>query len=406
LNKKIAILSQYFAPEMGAPPSRLYETARGLQRKGWEVRVYTAMPNYPRGKVYEAYRGKGFVRETIDGIPVYRYPIWPSNSPSVLPRIFSMASFSISALAAWFSLIRFRPDFLITESPPLSLGLTGWILSRGSGTRFLLNVSDLWPLSAYRLGAISEGYTYRRLLGLEKLLYRKADGCLGQSEEIVTHIKAHGGRRVHLFRNGVDLDRFAAPPVPLPANPGVVRLVYAGLLGLAQGILALCRSIDFARLGVEFHIYGEGMEKQALVDFLRDSPDRGIHYHGYLRRAEVPSVIKAYDLTLIPLVTPIYGAVPSKIYEAMAAGLPIVFAGGGEGARLIEIHELGWAVEPGAYEDMETVISRFARLSPGQRQVYRQRCLQAARMHFSRQGEIERLSAFLLGFEAEGLRHG
>lgn len=387
---------------MGAPPSRLYETARGLQKMGWEVRVYTAMPNYPKGRVFDEYRGKGFVRETLEGIPVYRYPLWPSNSPRAMARIFSMASFSMTSLAAWVSLIRYRPAFLITESPPLSLGLTGWILSRTTGTRFLLNVSDLWPLSAYRLGAITEGYTYRRLIGLEKLLYRKADACLGQSEEIVSHIKAHGGSKVQLFRNGVDMDRFSPPSPTPPAASRPRRLVYAGLLGRAQGILALCRSLSFASLDMEFHIYGDGMEKEALVDYLKDHPDRGIHYHGYLKRAEVPATIQSYDLTLIPLVTPIYGAVPSKIYEAMAAGLPILFAGGGEGARLIETLDLGWAVDPGDFQSMESVLVQFGRLSPEQRQAYRERCYQAARQHFSRQKEIERLSAFLLDFDAGG----
>lgn len=387
-------MTQYFSPEMGAPPTRLFETAQGLQKKGWEVRVYTAMPNYPRGKVYEGYRGKLFVKETIEGIPVYRYPIWPSNAPAALPRILSMASFSMTALASWFSLIRFRPDFLLTESPPLSLGVSGWILSRLSGTRFILNVSDLWPLSAYRLGAIKEGYTYRRLLGLERFLYRKADLCLGQSQEIVDHIKDHGGKSVQLFRNGVDRDRFGGPP--LLREHGTPRLVYAGLLGKAQGILALCRAIHFARLGVAFHIYGDGMEKEALCAFLEANPDRGISYHGYLTRADLPAVLKTYDFTLVPLVTPIYGAVPSKIYEAMAAGLPLIFSGGGEGARLIEAHRLGWAVRPGDYAAIENLIKHYVQMEPGQRQEIRQRCYKAAQDQFSRQGQIDRLSAYLM----------
>src|SRR5690606_8740898 len=103
------------------------------------------------------------------------------------------------------------------------------------------------------------------------------------------------------------------------------KIVYAGLLGFAQGILNICQSIDFDRLGLEFHIYGAGTEKEPILNFIKENPRRGIVYNGVVTREEIPVMLKQHDGALIPLTKMIYGAVPSKIYEAMAAELPVLF---------------------------------------------------------------------------------
>jgi len=395
LPNRLLILTQYFPPEMGAPQSRLYEAALGLQRAGWEVEVITALPNYPTGKIFPAYRGKFSVTEQMDGLRIRRYWLYASNSRRAIPRIISMVSFSLTALVAVFSLIKKRPTYIWVESPPLLLALSGYMMGRISGARTVLNISDLWPLSAGELGAIRPGgIIYRILESLERFLYRHAYACTGQSQEIVDYIERSGGQRVWLFRNGVNVERFPAAPEKSFQHP--LKIVYAGLLGVAQGILEYCRQLEFDPAQIEFHIYGDGAERKAIESYLAQEKKSGIYLHASVKRDEVPAMLLQHDLTLIPLIKPIYGAVPSKIYEAMAAGLPILFAGGGEGSQIVEDQGAGWICPPSDFEAMQAMLNAIAQLPDEAFAEKRRRCLDAARNIFNREMQIEGLHRRLM----------
>jgi glycosyltransferase involved in cell wall biosynthesis len=261
--KRITVVTQYYKPEIGAPQNRLLEMVIGLKKYGWEVSVVTAMPNYPKGEIFKNYRGKLFYNEKVDEIDVLRTWLYASNSKKAIPRILSMLSFSLMALFSLRFLLKRKPDIILVESPPLTLGVTGVILSKLVGAKFVFNVSDLWPLSAKELGAISDGFFYRFLEKVEHFLYSKASVCLGQSSEIVDYIKGHGAKKVYLFRNGVAPERFKAIR---DVDKKPKTLVYAGLLGVAQGICDICKGVDFRSLGVDFHIYGDGREKDEICE--------------------------------------------------------------------------------------------------------------------------------------------
>ncbi len=389
---RIVILTQYFLPEMGAPQSRLYELSRGLKQMGWEVSVVTAMPNYPTGEIFPAYRRKFVTTEFVSGILTRRYWLYASNATRSLPRIMSMLSFSISALFSWGFIRKQAPDYLMVESPPLTLAFSGWVLSVVTRSKLIMNVSDLWPLSARELGAIHDGFLYRRLEQLESFLYRKAFLCTGQSQEIVEHIRNRNPQRVYLFRNGVDVSRFSEDAYD-PARRHC--LVYAGLLGVAQGILSICEHIPFRELGVEFHIYGSGSERLAIEDYARQHPDKGIRYMGIMPRESVPKLLSSYGGALIALVKNIHGAVPSKIYEAMAAGLPILFSGSGEGANIVLQNSAGWVSPPGQWNSLKDAIARFGSMDNQALDVLRNRNRDLAIQHFNRDNQIVELEIHL-----------
>jgi glycosyltransferase involved in cell wall biosynthesis len=389
---KLLILSQYFYPETGAPQNRLLELSNGFRSLGWEVKIVTAMPNYPKGKIFEEYRGKFIAKESIEGNEILRFPLIASNSSRSIPRIISMLSFSFSSLFSNSTIKKFKPDFLFVESPPLTLAYSGYLLSKFSGSRLIMNVSDVWPLSAKELGFINEGYLYDKLVKLEEFLYRKSYLVTGQSEEIVKHIKESGGKNVYLFRNGVDIRRFESPQSK--NTSGDLKIVYAGLIGVAQGIFELSKNINFKELGAEFHIYGEGPEKQMLTDFLVTNPGRNIYLHKSVRREEIPGVLKQYDCTIIPLVNNIYGAVPSKIYEAMATGLPVLFSGTGEGAKIIKDNKAGLISGPKDFESLKKNILQLKN-SPLLRVEMSRSGRRTAEGNFDRNQLINELSEFL-----------
>lgn len=380
---------------MGAPQNRLYELAMELKLLGWEVEVITAMPNYPTGKIFKAHRGKFYMKENILNMPIHRYCLYPSNSSRILPRIISMLSFSVTSFFSWFKVRKARPDYLLVESPPLTLAFTGWIISKLARTRFIMNVSDLWPLSAKELGAISDGFIYRRLISLETYLYKKATICTGQSQEIIDYILKIKKDHVWLLRNGVDVSRFQLHSDKIRSN----KIVYAGLLGVAQGILSVCENINFKELGFEFNIYGSGNELEKIQQFLIMNPDRGIVYCGIIKRNQIPSVLIQYDAMLVALVKNIYGAVPSKIYEGMAAGLIIIFSGEGEGATIVNQHGLGWSSMSKDWTSLQVNLTSLKNLSDNAFYKVKDNARQTASEKFDRKQQVAQFHNALVQYK-------
>lgn len=391
---KITVITQYYKPEMGAPQNRLFEMCRGLKDNGADISIITGMPNYPTGKIFPEYKGKFSMTETLDGIEIKRYWLYASNARKVLPRIWNMISFSIMVLFSLRYLRKRHNDYIIVESPPLTLGESALILAKLTRAKLVLNVSDLWPLSAKELGAMSEtGISYRCLEKLEHHLYKKSLFCMGQSQEIVDYIKDHGAKEVYLFRNGVDPSRFEG--LDVKPEGGKVKLIYAGLLGFAQGIADICKSVNFAELGMEFHIYGAGGEKEEIVATIAANPNNGIFYHGVVSRQELPRKLKEANMTLIPLVKNIYGAVPSKIYESMAAGLPIMFVGEGEGARIVKENKIGLVAHSKDYDTLKDNI-RYAVSHPDEMKIMSDNCKECALNKFNRPKQIKALYEYML----------
>ena len=390
---KIVLLTEYYKPEMGASQNRLYEMVMGLKDAGNEISVVTGMPNYPTGKIFDSYKGKFKSLEIIDGVFIKRFWLYASNSKKSIPRILNMISFTITALCALPYLIKIKPDYLIVESVPLPITVTARLLARLCGAKLVGNVPDLWPLTAKEMGAMSgDSLLYKFLEKVERRFYKKSYIILGQSQQIVDYIKEHGGKEVYLFRNGVDNRRFAN--VERTRNDERFVITYAGILGYAQGLYELCQNVNFNEVGAEFHIYGAGGEQEQIEAFLKENPDRGVFYHGTVSREDVPQVLVNSDATLVPLIKQIYGAVPSKIYESMAAGLPILFSGEGEGQRIVEKYQIGLVAAAKDYAKIQENIKTLAS-NKELRETMRMNCVDCANNVFNRPKQIVAMNDYL-----------
>jgi glycosyltransferase involved in cell wall biosynthesis len=383
MGKRITILCTSFPPETGAAPQRMWHLAQLLQRSGHQVTVISAMPNYPAGKIFPAYRGKLLHREMMDGITIYRTWFIPSHSNSRMHRAWSMLSYTLSLwLLALPRLIRSKPQLLVLCSPPFITGYFGIQLSRFTKASILLNISDLWPQSALDLGFIKAGILYRFLQRLERRMYCSAAALSVQSEAIAKYLSdTVPGKKIFLYHNL--LPEF--PQAGQARPPGKRIIVYAGLLGVAQGIYQICEAINFAALGTELHIYGSGNEQERIQEFTRVHPDRGIVCHGSFAAAEIPELLTLYHFMLIPLKTAIAGALPSKIFNAMANGLPILFSGDGEGAALVQETGTGMVSRAGDYGALQQLISHALSLDDGAYETLRQNCHTSITGRFSRQ---------------------
>jgi hypothetical protein len=151
---KLLLLTQYFPPEVGAPQNRLYDLALRLQQKGVHVSVVTAMPNYPQMRIHEYYKNKFYHYEDMSGLQVHRSWIYVTKDRSIIKRLLNYFSFVFSSFfIACFKLRNF--DFILCESPPLFLGISGFFLAKLKGAKLIFNISDLWPESAEKLGLVT-----------------------------------------------------------------------------------------------------------------------------------------------------------------------------------------------------------------------------------------------------------
>ncbi|HEX6533930.1 MAG TPA: glycosyltransferase family 4 protein [Gemmatimonadaceae bacterium] len=388
---RLAILTQYYPPEIGAPQRRLASLAGHFVHAGHEVEVLTAMPNYPTGRIHEGYGGV-LRRERIDGARVLRTFIYPTQRADYLHRLSNYFSFVLSSAALGAAVLS-RADYLMVESPPLFLGLSGAWLARAKGARLIFNVSDLWPESAVRLGMVREGSTVHRVSArLERWCYRRAWMISGQSREIVADIERRfPGRRTYHLSNGVDCAAFGAERATpaaratLGACSGECVAVYAGLHGIAQGLPRLLDAMESMRdeRGLSLALIGDGPVKGALVASARERGLDRVRFLEARAAAELPPLLAAADILVVPLGLSIPGAVPSKLYEAMASGRPVVLVATGEAAAVVREHRAGVVVEPNDVAGLAAAL-RVLRDDPALRAELGANGRRAAERHFDR----------------------
>ncbi|WP_405574702.1 glycosyltransferase family 4 protein [Winogradskyella sp. Asnod2-B02-A] len=348
--KQLMIITSYFPPEIGAASNRIYHLAEGL-KNDYDVSVVTPLPNYPTGKIFKDYKGKFSATTIENGIKINRLWIYASVSKNKFLRLIAMLSYSFSLI--WFFMWHKIPDKVIVQSPPLLVSFTCMLFLRSKKRKLILNVSDLWPSAGLELGALKEGFAYNMLKKLEAFNYKKADLILGQSNEILSHVKTITTTpELFLYRNFPEIE--LPKLIEKPLSNGKIKMVYAGLLGVAQGIYKLCNEINYET--IEFHIYGSGAEEEAIKNLIASKKDLPLYFHGRVNRDELHKVLLKYDLTIIPLLNRIYGSVPSKIFEYAKLGLPMLYFGGGEGEDIIEKNSLGWVANEGNYDDLNSVL--------------------------------------------------
>lgn len=305
----------------------------------------------------------------------------------------SMISFAMSILIFLPFIKSKTTNWFIVQSPPLFVSFFSvFAIKRFMGKKVCLNVSDLWPGSAVELGVLKKGKLYKLLCKMESYIYRKSDLISGQSQEIVDHIEGFTSSPKFVYRNLPRTNSSGTSHDSLNENR---KVVYAGLLGFAQGVYKICTEINFHSLGLEFHIYGNGMEKEQIQEFIDQNPERGLHYHGTFEQKEAGQILQKYDAALVPLVVRIHGAVPSKVFELANLGVPILFAGGGEGADIVNKMGLGLTCDPGDVKAIESMLLNFKNLEEAEHISIRKRLDESSKLTFNYEEQFKNFVEFI-----------
>jgi glycosyltransferase involved in cell wall biosynthesis len=355
---KLLILTQYYPPETGAPQNRLSDLAQRVSAAGHEVTVLTAMPNYPRMEIFEAYRGKSFVKEVLQGVRVFRTSIYVSKKKSIVARLRNYFSFVWSSAMACGKLAP-QYDFLMCESPPLFLGYSAIYLSRRKKAKLIFNVSDLWPESAEKLGVVTNSLLLKLAYNLEAKCYQRAALVSGQTQGICKDIQHRFPHvKTYWLPNGADLNFYNPETIDAgnwrTANGFAADdfiLLYAGIIGIAQGLDIIPKAAEFFRdqKNIQFVMIGAGPETNSIQEMIQSKGLRNVTLLPAVLKSEMPAILKNVNAALIPLrkLELFKGAIPSKIFEALAMELPVLLGVDGESRDLfIEQGKCGLYFEP------------------------------------------------------------
>lgn len=369
--KKILIISSYFPPEIGAASNRIFQLAKNLKNFNYNVEVVCPFPNYPTGKILGNYRGF-YHKETIYNINCHRLYIYPNNSSSSLKRFISMISFALSIWILLFKKTTNKYEEIIIQNSPIIVGFSSIILFKKFLKKsIILNVSDLWPQSAVDLGVINEeSFTHKFLKKIEKFNYKNSDKFIGQSKYIINHAMNFNEIPNFLYRNIPQIEKI---DVSSKKNHPI-SFIYAGLLGLAQGVLQIVKIMSNLELDYKFDLYGDGNQKQEIEEFLKSNPSNKITYHGSLPKTNLQQIIGKYHYSFVPLITDIKGAFPSKIYELTLHRVPMIYIGKGEAKEFIIKNNIGYCLDPNNIDKLLPLINEILNIHDTKHEIMVNNC--------------------------------
>jgi colanic acid biosynthesis glycosyl transferase WcaI len=353
---RILILTDRFWPEIAAPSFRLMEHARAWVAAGHAVTVVTCVPNFPRGVVFEGYKNRPWQMETKDGITIIRLGTYMTANEGTVKRTLDYVSFMLAAVVA----APFYPktDVVLASSPPFFVAIAGWGVSFLRGRPWVFEIRDLWPASIRAVGA-SKSRVLDLVERLELFLYRRADRILSLTHSFKADLTSRGvpAGKIDVVTNGVDATQFSRDRATFDARAAlgvgrdVVLAGYIGTVGMAHGLQTMVEAAELLRTrgDVKLLILGEGAERAPLEEEAKRRGLTNLIFHDLVKHDLMPSYLAALDVSIIhlrpdPLFTTV---IPSKIFESMAMGVPMVMAVEGESAEIVRDAGAGLCIKSG-----------------------------------------------------------
>ena len=366
----ILFLTDNFPPESNAPANRTFEHARQWVASGHRVTIITCAPNFPDGQLFEGYKNRWFQTEQMDGITVIRVWSFMSRNAGFVLRLLDFLSFmAIGFLGG----LRVRDaDIIIGTSPQFFTVCAAYCLAKVKQRPFVFEMRDIWPESLKAVGMLNAGLSVRLAAPLADYLYRRADHLIVVTHSFKAYLQDRGvsGERVTVIPNGVDPDMF----FPIPADISLQQELqledkfvvgYLGTHGLAHGLESV---VEAARLAgqtddltaVHFITVGAGAKFDKIKALASDLDN--FTMIGQVSRADILRYWSLLDASLIHLkASPLFESViPSKMFEAMAMGVPLLHAVGGESADIVRSSRSGICF---AAEQPEALLSAIRQIS-------------------------------------------
>lgn len=346
--RTIAIFSQFYEPEPCAASNRVGSLARVLAKCGYRVTVLTGMPSFPKGSFEPPYDSLRRCEEYDGDVRILR-----RRARLAKGRFGGRFAYwiSLASVLSWAAIAELEPvDTVIVSSPPITMAIPALVAAWRHRAKLVVDVRDVFPDMGLRLGVWKEGGALVRALnGFVSLLYRRAAMIVAVTPTARASILARGVApdKVLLAPNGFEFA--AGVPARVPRNgKRTFEVVYAGNMGLATGLDLV---LDAAKLligdpSIRILLAGGGVDAERLVARIRDERLENVAFLGVLSRLESLELLARADATIIPLHGSLVDALPSKMFDALAVGCPMVVSARGEAQRLLAATQSGVEVAP------------------------------------------------------------
>jgi hypothetical protein len=366
----ILVLTDRFTPEVTAVSVRTHAHAKVWLALGHEVTVVTSAPNFPRGEVFGGYENKLYQEEFIDGIRVIRIGTYMCANEGMLKRSFDYLSFMFSAILQCGRFPNY--DVLIATSPPIFVAMAGSIIGWLKRKPWVFEVRDLWPASIAAVGA-SQSPLLKLVEKYELFLYRSAARVIVLTHSFKRDLSKRGidPEKIFVVTNGIEVEKFQRPDNVAKARqdigvgPDEFLVGYLGTTGMAHGLETLLEAADLCRddQRIRFLIMGEGAKRAELEAKAAEMNLDNLYFKNFVPHDQVVLYLSALDMSIVHLIPdPVFKTViPSKIFEAMALGVPSIHAVEGESADIVAKAGAGVCIPSGDAQAIAEQARRFSK---------------------------------------------
>lgn len=368
--RRCVFVSQRFPPDKGGNAARVHDLTTHLTGQDWDATVLAPPPSYPPGEFDRSWQRKQ--AETHDGVDVHRLWAWQPQveNPGTVRRMAYYLTFGIHAMLWLLWHVR-QYDAVVTTTPPISTGAPG-LLAALLGKPLVVDVRDLWIDASISLGYLAAGGVLERVSRqFQKFVLHTADRVAVTTETLGASLQETYGESLsektfHLS-NGVDTDRFrpeaeagaatlragdggaalvnshgdpATPEHSARPDNGGPTIVYTGNIGSAQDLEScICAMSHLSHENAVLRLVGSGDLESELKRLTaeQDLRDR-VTFTGAVPREEVPGILREATVGVAPLrdTEELAYAMPTKVYEYLASGLPVVVTGRGELKQFVD----------------------------------------------------------------------
>ena len=373
MGKRILLVTQYFQPENFKSNDIAFE----LQRRGHDVTVLTAIPNYPKGKYFDGYGVFKRRTEVVDGVKIIRGFVVPRGKGGKILLSLNYLSYLFSScLIALYLALRYRYDAVfVHEVSPVTIGVAATLVKRIQRIPMYFWVLDLWPESLTAAIGLRNRYILGFFSKMVQWFYRNSDKILISSKGFASSICEKGdfADKIVYFPNWVDGALTVKSDVPTPEVPAGFVAMFTGNIGESQDFGTVLDAAERlkSRKDIHFVIVGDGRAKEWLEkQIVERELSQTVYCVGSYPLAAMPATFAKADVLFAALKDEAIFAitVPAKIQAYMSSGKPIVTMINGEAKLLIEEVGCGIAVEAGDGEAFAEAIAKIADMTQAERE--------------------------------------
>ncbi|WP_214228901.1 glycosyltransferase family 4 protein [Pedobacter sp. B4-66] len=357
---RVLLLHQYFLEQDDPGGSRFNELTAQWTEQGHEVTVLAGMMHYNGHEKRDIYKGKWFVNNQQGKVNVWRTHVSESYNSGFIGRLWGYFSFVFSALWAGLFKVKGKYDIILVTSPPLFIGITGYLLSRIKGKPFVFEIRDLWPESAIDTGVVTNKMIIKLAYALEAFIYKKAkkiNVLTPAFRKTLIEKKSVPEDKIIFIPNAADfslsdhlLHDFDVTGFRKNLNwQDKFVITYVGAHGVANHLDQVLETADLLRdTNVLFVLIGQGMQKNQLKELASKMQLQNILFLDPVAKAEVFKYIFASDMgaSVLKDVETFKTVYSNKTFDYMACKKPIFMAIDGVSRELVEEANAGIFVKP------------------------------------------------------------